>query len=66
MECPYLEAGKKSGICNASLTLMAPSIFETIVYCATEEHYRCPMLLAHTLRNGHREEAVRAGAVCSR
>ncbi|MDP2683278.1 MAG: hypothetical protein Q8P28_10865 [Deltaproteobacteria bacterium] len=66
MECPYLEAGKKSGICNASLTLMAPSTFEAIVYCTTEDHYRCPMLLAHTLRNWYREEAVRAGAICSR
>ncbi len=64
MECPYLETGRH--ICNASLTLMAPGIFETNIYCTTEEHYRCPMLLAHTLRNGCREAVGRAGAICSR
>ena len=64
MECPYLETGRH--ICNASLTLMAPSIFETNIYFTTEEHYRCPILIAHTLRGWRREEAIRAGAICSR
>ena len=55
MECPHLEAGKKESVCNASLTMMAPSVFETSIYCTTEEHYRCPILLAYTLRDGYRE-----------
>ncbi|HBR17189.1 MAG: hypothetical protein A3G39_09480 [Deltaproteobacteria bacterium RIFCSPLOWO2_12_FULL_43_16] len=67
MECIYLERCGKNGICNASLTLMVPSIFERQVYCdTTEEHYRCPILIAHTLRAGSRKEAARAGMLCSR
>ncbi|MBI5892206.1 MAG: hypothetical protein HZB79_00900 [Deltaproteobacteria bacterium] len=50
MECPHLETGRKVNVCNVSLTMMSPSIYETNVYCATEEYYRCPILLAHTLR----------------
>ena len=66
MECIYLERCGKTGICNASLSLMVPIIFERRVYCDTEEHYRCPILIAHTLRKGSRREAERAGMVCSR
>lgn len=64
MKCPYLEAGRH--ICNASLTHMAPGVFEVNTYCTTEEHYRCPMLLAYILRRGYREEAVRGWPICSR
>lgn len=66
MECIHLEKCGKNGVCNASLSLMAPSIFERQVYCDTEEHYRCPILLAHYLRAGRREEAAKAGMLCSR
>lgn len=52
MGCPYLERGVITGYCNASVTLMTPSIEETGEYCETEEHYRCPMLLPHVLRGG--------------
>lgn len=50
MKCPHLETGKKINICSASLTMMSPSIYETNIYCLTEAYYRCPILLAHTLR----------------
>lgn len=66
MECMYLEKCGKNGICSASISLMVPSIFERQVYCGTEEHYRCPMLIAHTLRAGSRKEVERAGMLCSR
>ncbi len=66
MDCPHLETGKKMNICNASLTMMSPGIYETNIYCVTEEHYRCPILLAHTLRNGFREVVEKAGMLCSR
>ncbi|MBI3398966.1 MAG: hypothetical protein HY026_07025 [Deltaproteobacteria bacterium] len=46
MECMYLE---KNGICTASLSKMIPSVLERLAYCDTEEHYRCPILIAHTL-----------------
>ncbi|MBI1912033.1 MAG: hypothetical protein HYS21_08520 [Deltaproteobacteria bacterium] len=52
MECPYLEGGNKASYCNASFTLMVPSMDEKTTYCDTEEHYRCPMLLSHVLRGG--------------
>lgn len=50
MECPYLEPGRLTSTCKASISRMVPSITETEEYCATEEHYRCPMLLSHVLR----------------
>lgn len=66
MECMYLEKCRKSAVCTASLSKMIPSALERLAYCDTEEHYRCPMLIAHTLRGGRREEAARAGMLCSR
>lgn len=66
MDCIYLESGKRKSICTASITMMEPSAYETTAYCQTEEHYRCPILLAHTLRKGYREFAERAGMLCSR
>ena len=50
MECPYLEEGVLKRVCNASVTRMSPGVHETSLYCTTEEHYRCPVLLAHVLR----------------
>ena len=63
--CKYLgpEAG---GVCEASVTKMVPSLFEHNIYCTTGEHYRCPLLLARSLRDGVREAAERAGAVQGR
>lgn len=52
MECPYFEAGTVRRVCNASLTRLAPDTEKACNYCTTEEHYRCPMLLAHVLRGG--------------
>lgn len=52
MDCPYLETGTKSRFCGASITRLIPGMEETAKYCKTEEHYRCPMLLAHVLRGG--------------
>lgn len=66
MECPYIDKGECINRCSASITGMAPSEFELGIYCTTEEHYRCPILLAHTLREGYRENAVRAGAILTR
>lgn len=60
--CPYLN----EVVCKASVTNMTPSLFETTVYCTTEEHYRCPILLARTLRDGHAEGLYRANAFLSR
>lgn len=52
MECPYLEPGQAARFCSASVSLMIPSIEESMSYCTTEEHYRCPMLVSHILRGG--------------
>ena len=59
MICPYLEHGAAERVCNASVTLMAPDDCDTVEYCSSEEHYRCPLLLAHVLR-GNRSNALRA------
>ena len=61
MGCPYLERGRTSGFCSASVTLMVPSMEETDEYCRTEEHYRCPMLLAHVLRGGRGRSVESSG-----
>ncbi len=31
---------------------MTPEDDDSENYCTTEEHYRCPLLLAHVLRGG--------------
>ena len=64
-ECRYLGPGPNS-VCTASVTKMVPSLFEHNIYCTTEEHYRCPLLLARSMRDGYREAAERAGAVRGR
>ncbi len=63
-ECPYLRPGQKGGcVCAASITNMAPSSIELKLYCTTEDHYRCPILLSRTLREGARRAArLRAAA----
>jgi len=45
---------------------MSPSLFEYNIYCTTEEHYRYPLLLARSMRDGFREAAERVGAVLDR
>lgn len=60
MDCPYLETGRKSRLCSAASSLMAPSIEDADTYCTTEEHYRCPMLLGHLLRGGKKGVAPQA------
>lgn len=57
MECPYLENHKVASNCAASIGLMTPSADDMAVYCATEEHYRCPMLLGRILRSQTRKAA---------
>ncbi len=66
IKCPYIKRDKKDFVCRASASNMVPGIFEINVYCTTEEYYRCPLLIARTLRDGYREWAVRAGAILSR
>lgn len=52
MECPYLEMEGEVSLCNASMGCMKPGNLEMVRYCTKEEHYRCPILLAHALRRG--------------
>ncbi len=52
MRCPYLNADKEKSVCKVSLTNMSPSIFEMRIYCKTDNHYRCPILLARAQRYG--------------
>lgn len=65
-KCKYLDKAPQDPVCKASMTGMSPSIFELNIYCSTAEHFRCPLLLARTLREGYREGVVKAGAVLSR
>lgn len=51
MECPYHEKGR-AAVCGASITRLLTSTEDEKAFCASEEHYRCPMLLAHVLRKG--------------
>ena len=54
--CLFLTPNKEDIVCKASITKMRPSVFELNIYCTTEEHYRCPILVARTLREGHNRE----------
>jgi len=45
----------EQAVCNASISHMVPRLFDYDAYCNSEEHYRCPILLAYTLRDGYRE-----------
>ena len=61
MECPYLETDTEKSVCVASVTHLTPGGDDSENYCATEEHYRCPMLLAHVLRGGRKTGAGAEG-----
>ena len=63
MECPYLERDGKKSVCCASVTQLTPEGGDSENYCTTEEHYRCPMLLAHVLRGGRKSRAGAEGRV---
>lgn len=45
---------------------MVPSVTEFTTYCDTEEHYRCPLLLARVLREVSVNPHKRSGAAFSR
>ncbi|HBG46558.1 MAG TPA: hypothetical protein DDW94_06150 [Deltaproteobacteria bacterium] len=49
--CVYLT----ESVCKASVSSMVPSLFDYEAYCHSEGHYHCPVLLAHTLRDGYKE-----------
>ncbi len=50
MDCPYYSNGRVEKTCLASVTRLSPDAEEAVKYCTTEEHYRCPLLLASVLR----------------
>lgn len=49
-ECPYIETSPKDLTCGASISNMVPSVSEFTAYCGSEDHDRCPILLARVLR----------------
>lgn len=62
-ECPYLKLGEKGDcVCTASLTNMVPSPVELKLYCTTDDHFRCPILLSRTLREGAKRGARQRAA----
>lgn len=63
-ECPYIETRPQKPVCGASMTSMVPSVLELTTYCDTEEHYRCPILLARVLRES--SGSTRGAAVTGR
>lgn len=63
--CPYLREEGEKPLCMTSSIRMSPNSLNFTQYCTTEEHYRCPLLLAHTLMNGCRKSVARAGATRS-
>lgn len=65
-ECPYLETRPKESVCGASVTSMVPSVSEFTTYCDTEEHYRCPILLARVLREISVNPHQKTSAACCR
>lgn len=52
MECPYLEEKATVTRCGASTRGRTPEKSEMAIWCSTEEHDNCPMLLSHVLRGG--------------
>ncbi len=50
MDCPYYKSVQTDKACLASVTRLRPEAEEAGKYCTTEEHYRCPLLLASILR----------------
>lgn len=65
-ECPYIESRPENPVCQASVTRMVPSASEFITYCDTEEHYRCPILLARVLREVSANPHQRSVSAASR
>lgn len=65
-ECPYIESRPKDPVCGASTTKMVPGVDEFTSYCASEEHYRCAILLAKVLRDESAPAARKTGAAFSR
>lgn len=65
-ECPYIETRPEDPVCGASVTSMVPSVTEFTTYCDTEEHYRCPLLLARVLREVSVNPHKRSNAAFSR
>lgn len=62
--CPYLEEGRIIKSCNASRTLLVPSIERHGAYCSGDDHYRCPVLLGHVMRAGRPETTRTRGVDC--
>lgn len=60
-ECPYIETRTQDFVCGASVTSMVPSVLDLTTYCDTEEHYRCPILLARVLREASSNQRVEFG-----
>lgn len=59
--CPYLRAETDRHVCGASLSGMSPAFSDLKSYCSTEDHYLCPILVAHALRDGWRKTSRRRG-----
>lgn len=51
-KCEHLN---DESVCSASFSSMVPSLFDYDAYCNSEEHYRCPILISHALRDGYKE-----------
>lgn len=64
--CPYMESRPQDLVCGASVTSMVPSISEFTTYCDSEEHYRCPILLARVLREVSANQSRKSSFAFSR
>ncbi|MBE9503057.1 MAG: hypothetical protein IME96_02645 [Proteobacteria bacterium] len=53
-ECPFLADAEGRRLCGASSHKMVPSDLAFENYCSTEDHYRCPMMLAQLLAAGRK------------
>lgn len=56
MTCIFLGHKEMRSICHASLTGISPSITDMLNYCESEEHYRCPILLAKLMKTEFRRK----------
>ena len=65
-ECPYIDTRPNDFICTASMTSMSPSVSEFTTYCGTEDHDRCPILLARVLRESSLTRPQRANTAFCR
>ncbi len=62
--CPYLEEGRIIKSCNASRTLLIPSVDRHGAHCSGDDHYRCPVLLGHVMRSGRQKTGKTHGVDC--